>query len=125
MPFDLTPETVGTIIGTAFMVIAGGLGLIRRTVKKSNGTPSADSGESGKQDAVLDIVADYRERLEKANRRIAQLDRQGERNEQRHQKEMAALIADYDKRLTDCLKANLPDAPVSAPIPPDDPKLSG
>ncbi len=117
MPFDLTPETVGTIIGTAFMVIAGGLGLIRRGIKKKN---DADKPESGQQDTVLDIVADYRERLEKANRRITQLDRQADRNEQRHQKEMNALITDYEKRLADCLKANLPPAPTASPIPPQD-----
>lgn len=103
---NITPETVGTIIGAAFIVIATAMGIIRQ--RKPNGSASPapspaplpedeDTGDT--LGSAIDIAQDYRERLR---------DKEVQLNKERveNQKQIQALMNDYERRLQACLSDN-------------------
>lgn len=103
---NITPETVGTIIGAAFIVIATAMGIIRQ--RKPNGgaspapSPALPLDEETPDDSLgnaLDIAQDYRERL-----RDKEIQLNKERTE--NQKQIQALMNDYERRLQACLSEN-------------------
>lgn len=94
---ELKPETIGAIIGGAFIAIATALGMIRgRGDKKSK---KADTDEMERVNTVIDIVADLRAEVEALERRLQESKAECARR-------IDEIVAKYDQQLEEMARKN-------------------
>lgn len=126
---NITPEVIGTALGTAWIIIVTAFGVIRQyrvnqlknKLEQIGGPAKIESvgpqhyvmdemGEFRRIDSVMDVATDYRERLERAEGIIHELQNEGVAREskhkeeieigrKRHTNELQATIANCDEQI--------------------------